>query len=175
MNTKISSGIAICTVTNVNMAIPLENTKNRKFYAVSFPALITALTAVLVPSPEFLTRQLTGKGISSFSSPQYAARWSMSSGSLNASLVTGKPSTAVSGRMRTVCTRCLPAPIYMPLPGPEEISLLPGKGGTAPFYWVRESLSMKKIQIAPVPALGSEYSARRATHRFKLLIYSELP
>ena len=53
----------------------------------------------------------------------------MSSGSLNASLDTGKPCTEVSGRTRTVCTRCLPAPIYMHLPGLEGISLLPGKGG----------------------------------------------
>ena len=33
--TKISSGIVICTVANVNMAIPLENAKYRKIYAVS--------------------------------------------------------------------------------------------------------------------------------------------
>ena len=35
LNTKISSGIAICAVANVNVAIPLENTKYRKIYAVS--------------------------------------------------------------------------------------------------------------------------------------------
>ena len=38
--TKISSGIAVCTVANVNMAIPLENTKYRKIYAVSFFRLL---------------------------------------------------------------------------------------------------------------------------------------
>ena len=31
----ISNGIAVCTVANVNTAIPLENTENRKIYAVS--------------------------------------------------------------------------------------------------------------------------------------------
>ena len=48
MNTKVSSGIAICTVANVNMAIPLENTKNREFYAVpSPPAIPFAMRALL--------------------------------------------------------------------------------------------------------------------------------
>ena len=35
LNTRISNGIAVCAVTNVNAAIPSENTKNRKIYAVS--------------------------------------------------------------------------------------------------------------------------------------------
>ena len=109
----------------------------------TFPVLITVLTAVLVPSLGFLTRRLPGKGILNTSSPLYAARWSMSSGSLNVSLDTEKPCTADSGRTRIVYTRCLPAPIYMRLPGLEEISLLPGKGGTAPFYRVRGSLPVK--------------------------------
>lgn len=105
--------------------------------------ILTVLTAVLVPSPGFLTRRLIGKGILNTSSPLYAARWSMSSGSSNVSLDTEKLCTVDSGRMRIVYTRCLPAPIYMRLPGLGGISLLPGKGGTAPFYRVQGNLSVK--------------------------------
>ena len=119
------------------MVIPViwASRKDRKWPMMPiFPALITALTVVPVPLPVFLTRQSTGRDISSISSPLSAARWSMSSASLNANLDTGKPCTADSGRMRTVCTRCLPVPIYTSLPGSEEASLPPGKGHTAPFY-----------------------------------------
>ncbi len=110
--------------------------------------ILTVLTAVLVPSLGFPTRRLTGKGILNTSSLLYAARWRMSSRSSNVSLDTEKPCTADSGRMRIVYTRCVPAPIYMRLPGLEGISLLLGKGGTAPFYRVRWSLSVKIVPAA---------------------------
>ena len=47
MNTKISSGIAICTVANLNIAIPLENTKNRRIYAVPKSGLNTKIHAIV--------------------------------------------------------------------------------------------------------------------------------
>ena len=100
------------------MVIPViwASRKDRKWPTTPiFPALITALTAVPAPSLGFLTRQSTGRDISSISSPLFAARWSISSASSNANLGTGKPCIADSGRMRTVCTRCLPAPIYTPI------------------------------------------------------------
>jgi len=105
--------------------------------------ILTVLTAVLVLSLGFPTRRLTGKGILNTSSLLYAVRWRMSSRSSNVSLDTEKPCTADSERMRIVYTRCLPVPIYMCLPGLGGISLLLGKGSTAPFYSVRGSLSVK--------------------------------
>ena len=50
MNTKISSGIAICTVANLNMAIPLENTKNRRIYAVPIH-IFSGISATIALSP----------------------------------------------------------------------------------------------------------------------------
>jgi hypothetical protein len=96
----------------------------------------------------------------------------VSSGLSNVSLDIEKPCTVDSGRLRSVCTRCLPAPIYMRLPEWKESLSCLVKGELCPFAGAEGAYQLKSLQQIPA---CSDCAALHAAHNFNLVIYSEVP
>ena len=101
---------------------------------ITYPALITALTAVPESCRMYLTTQLTGNDILKTASHRCAVRWSTHFGSSSVSSAIGKRCTADWRKTKTVCMPCSPVPIYMPLPSQGKNFPQPDIGVVCPFW-----------------------------------------